>query len=248
MTAATIRITGANGDEIEAYAASPTAVGRRGGVVLIHHLPGYDRWSKEVARRFADDGYDVVMPNLHYREAPGADPDDAAAASRAAGGVPDERLVGDVAGAVEHLRGLATSNGKVAVIGHCSGGRQAVLAACNLDVQGAVDCYGAYVVNDSPADRPVRMTSLESQLPNLRCPLLGIFGNEDAYPSPEHVDLLEKILTENGKELEFHRYDGAGHAFFATDRPSYRQEQAEDAYGHIGRFFARVLADGSAGA
>jgi len=241
MSAATIRIAGAGGDQIEAYAARPASSGRRGGVVLIHHMPGYDRWSKEVARRFAVDGYDVVMPNLYHRDAPGADPDDAAAASRAKGGVPDERLLGDVANAAEYLRGLDTSNGKVAVIGHCSGGRQAVLVACNLDVQGAVDCYGAFVVNDAPPEVGVRMTSLEDQLPNLRCPLLGLFGNKDANPSRKHVDLLDKILTKHGLEHEFHRYDGAGHGFFSADRPAYRQEQAVDGYQHIARFFARTI-------
>lgn len=241
MRAGTIRITGAGGDEIEAYTAYPDGDGPRGGIVLIHHMPGYDRWSKEVARRFATDGYEVVMPNLHYRDAPGADPDDAAAASRAAGGVPDERLLGDVAGAIEYLRGRPSSNGKVAVIGHCSGGRQAVLVACNLDVQGAVDNYGAFVVEDTEPGFPVRMHNFKDQLPNLRCPLLGNFGNDDAHPSPAHVDELDRILTEHGKDHEFHRYDGAGHGFFATDRPAYRQEQAEDAYGHIARFFARTI-------
>jgi carboxymethylenebutenolidase len=241
MSATTIQIAGAGGDQIEAYAASPASTGPRGGVVLIHHMPGYDRWSKEVARRFAVDGYHVVLPNLHYRDAPGADPDDAAAAARANGGVPDERLLGDVAGAVEYLRGLDGCNGKVAVIGHCSGGRQAVLAACNLDLQGAVDCYGAFVVNNAPPEMQIRMTSLEDQLPNLRCPLLGLFGNDDAYPSPEHVDLLDEILTEHGKQHEFYRYDGAGHGFFGTDRPSYRPEAAVDGYRHIGEFFAQTI-------
>ncbi|MFL6163912.1 MAG: dienelactone hydrolase family protein [Jatrophihabitantaceae bacterium] len=241
MSAGTIRITGADGDQIEAYAARPSSSDRRGGVVLIHHMPGYDRWSKEVARRFAVDGYDVVMPNLHYRDAPGADPDDAAAASRANGGVSDQRLLGDASGAIDQLRGLDTSNGKVAVLGHCSGGRQAVLVACNLDVQGAVDCYGAFVVNDAPSNFPVRMTSLESQLANLRCPLLGLFGNEDANPSRKHVDTLDKILTKHGLEHQFHRYKGAGHGFFAVDRPAYRQEQAVDGYQHIAAFFARTI-------
>ena len=62
-------------------------------------MPGYDRATKEIVRRFAELGYDVAMPNLYWREAPGAAPDDAAATARAQGGVPDERLVGDVAGA-----------------------------------------------------------------------------------------------------------------------------------------------------
>ncbi len=241
MTAGTIRINGANGDNIEAYYAGPTSDSRRGGIVLIHHLPGFDRWSKEVARRFAVDGYDVVVPNLYSREAPGAEPDDAAAVVRAQGGVPDERLIGDVGGAARYLRGLASSNGKVATIGHCSGGRQSVLAACNLDLQGAVDCYGAFVIGTPPEGFPLKVTGLEDQLPNLSGPLLGLFGNEDGYPPPADVDTLDRLLTELGKEHEFHRYDGAGHAFFSTDRPSYRQEQAEDGYRKISSFFARTI-------
>ena len=98
--AETITITGHGGDEIEAYSARLVDPGKRvGGVVVIHHMPGYDSQTKEIARNFAYHGYNAVVPNLYYREAPGASPDDAAATARAAGGVPDERLVGDVAGA-----------------------------------------------------------------------------------------------------------------------------------------------------
>jgi carboxymethylenebutenolidase len=204
-------------------------------------MPGYDRWSKEVARRFAAEGYLALMPNLYSREAPGADPDDAAAVARRLGGVPDERLVGDVGGAADHLRRLPTSNGKVAVIGHCSGGRQAVLAGCNLRLQGAVDCYGAFVVGTAPADYPVRVSGLEDQLAGLGCPLLGLFGAEDRFPSPEDVATLDRLLTEYGKPHEFHSYDGAGHGFFCTDRPSYRQQQAMDGYARIADFFARTI-------
>jgi carboxymethylenebutenolidase len=241
MTAGTISIAGAGGDEIEAYFAAPAGPGPYGAVVLIHHLPGYDRWTKEVARRFAADGYLALLPNLYSREAPGADPDDAAALVRKRGGVPDERLVGDVGGAADHLRRLPSSNGRVAVIGHCSGGRHAVLAACNLPLQGAVDCYGAFVVGTPPSDFPLRMGGLEDQLANLSCPLLGIFGVEDRYPSPDDVATLDRLLTGHGKPHEFHSYDGAGHGFFSTDRPSYRQQQAVDGYTRIADFFARTI-------
>ncbi|HEY7008550.1 MAG TPA: dienelactone hydrolase family protein, partial [Jatrophihabitantaceae bacterium] len=145
LTAETVTITGADADEVQAYLARPAERGRRGGVVVIHHMPGYDRATKEIVRRFAELGYDAICPNLYWREAPGADPSDAAAAARARGGVPDERLVGDVGGAMSYLRALPTSNGKVGVIGYCSGGRQSVLAACHLDLDAAVDCYGAFV-------------------------------------------------------------------------------------------------------
>jgi carboxymethylenebutenolidase len=184
IQAETITITGHNGDEIEAYRAIPLAAGSRGGVVWIHHMPGYDRETKEFVRRLAVDGYQVVAPNLYSREAPGADPDDAAATVRAAGGVPDSRLVGDVAGAADYLRGLDGANGKIGVIGHCSGGRHSFLAACSLTIDAAVDCYGAFVVEDAPEGMPRAMRPILHLAPDLSCPLLGLFGADDRYRPP----------------------------------------------------------------
>lgn len=241
MRARTVTIKGHGGDEIEAYLAEPLGDGPYGSVVLIHHMPGYDRASKEMARRFAADGYLALMPNLYSREAPGASPDDAAAAARAAGGVPDERLVGDVKGAIAHLKALPAANGKVGCIGHCSGGRQTFLAACKLRLDAAVDCYGGMVVGPPPPQFP-NMVPVIDLTPELSCPLLGLFGVEDKNPSPEHVAELEKALAENGKTYEFHSYENAGHAFFAVDRPSYRVEAALDGWARIGDWFGKYLA------
>jgi carboxymethylenebutenolidase len=241
LCAETITIAGHGGDEIEAYIARPSQETKRGGVVVIHHLPGYDRATKEITRRFAELGYDAVCPNLYTREAPGAAPDDAAATARAQGGVPDERLVGDVGSAAEQLRSLPSSNGRVGVIGYCSGGRQSVLVACNLELEAAVDCYGAFVVGTPPEGFPLKVTNLVDQLPNLGCPLLGLFGNDDQHPSPEQVDELDRILTELGKPHEFHRYDDAGHAFFSVDRPSYRVAAANDGWERIQAFYTTNL-------
>ncbi len=241
MTAETIRISGYGGDEIEAYLARPAEDGSRGGVVVIHHMPGYDRATKEIVRRFAELGYDAICPNLYWREAPGAAPDDAAATARAQGGVPDDRLVGDVGGAAEYLRSLPTSNHKVGVIGYCSGGRQAVLAACNLELDAAVDCYGAFVVGTPPEGFPLKVTNLVDQLPNLSAPLLGLFGLEDSHPSPEQVAELDEILTANGKEHDFHSYEDAGHGFFSVDRPSYRVAAANDGWEQVEKFYATHL-------
>src|SRR5689334_15707497 len=218
LSATTIRISGHGGDEIEAYLARPDGDQPRGGVVVIHHMPGYDRSTKEIVRRFAELGYDAICPNLHFREAPGASPDDAAAASRAAGGVPDDRLIGDVRGAIDWLRALPTSNGKVATIGYCSGGRQSFLAATELPLDAAVDCYGGYVVGTPPPTYPVPIRAVGDRAPQLRCPLLGLFGKEDRAPSPAHVAELQQLLEDAGKEYEFHSYDDAGHGFFAVDR------------------------------
>jgi carboxymethylenebutenolidase len=241
LSARPVRISGHGGDEIEAYLARPDGDGSRGGVVVIHHLPGYDRATKEITRRFAELGYDAVCPNLYWREAPGAAPDDAAATARANGGIPDQRLIGDVGGAAAYLRGLSTSNGKVGVIGYCSGGRQSVLAACNLDLDAAVDCYGAFVIGTPPEGFPLQVTNLVDQLPNLRAPLLGLFGKQDSYPSPEQVAELDEILTAHDKPHEFHSYDDTGHAFFAVDRPAYRVAAANDGWEKIATFYAAQL-------
>jgi carboxymethylenebutenolidase len=241
LTATTVHFAGHGGDEIEAYLARPEGSGPRGGVVVIHHMPGYDRATKEMVRRFAELGYDAICPNLYSREAPGAEPSDAAATVRARGGVPDDRLVGDVAASAAHLRALPTSNGRVGVIGHCSGGRQAVLAGCELDLDAVVDCYGAFVTGTPPAEYPLKVTNLVDRLPRLSAPLLGLFGAEDRFPGPEQVAELERLLVEHGKKFEFHSYDNAGHAFFATDRPAYNVQAANDGWERIAAFFGSHL-------
>jgi carboxymethylenebutenolidase len=247
MTAETVTITGAGGDQIEAYLARPTGDdGPYGAVVVIHHMPGYDEATKEIARRFAHHRYIAICPNLYTREAPGASPDDAAAAVRAAGGVPDDRLVGDVGGAAEYARSLGSSNGKVATIGYCSGGRQSFLAACSLDLDAAVDCYGAFVVAKPPEGVPLKVGPLAHLAPNLSCALLGLFGAEDKYPAPEETEELAGILKESGKDFEFHTFDNAGHGFFAVDRPSYRPEAAQEGWAKIWDFFGRHLSGGKA--
>ncbi len=242
LIAETISITGHGGHEIEAYLARPLGRDSFGSVVVIHHMPGYDSSTMEITRKFAAHGYAALMPNLYHRDAPGASPDDAAATARAKGGVPDERLVGDVSGAADHLRALEGSNGKVGVIGYCSGGRQSFLAACSLPLDAAVDCYGAFIVGKPPEGMPLKVGPIVDLAPNLSCPLLGLFGADDQYPSPEQVDELDKALIEAGKAHEFHSYEGAGHAFFSVDRPAYRPEAATDGWRKIWDFFGRNLA------
>jgi carboxymethylenebutenolidase len=72
LSARTVRISGHGGDEVEAHLARPDGDVPPGGVVVVHHLPGYDRATKEITRRFAELGYDAICPNLYSREAPGA--------------------------------------------------------------------------------------------------------------------------------------------------------------------------------
>jgi len=238
MRAGTTTIKGHNVDEIEAYLAEPVERGKVPGVVVIHHMPGYDRETKEICRTFAVYGYAALMPNLFHRYAPGARWPDAAAAARDAGGVPDEQCMGDVQGAIDHLRSLPDATGKVGVIGYCSGGRQTYLVACSLDVDAAVDCYGGGVVIDSPdqitPQRPVPPIELT---PKLGCPLLGLFGAQDRNPSTAHVAKMNEELEAHGKTFEFHTYDDAGHGFFSVDYPNYNRDAARDGWKQIWKWF-----------
>ena len=241
----TITITGHEGDAIEAYSARPLTPGPVGGVVVLHHLPGYDRQTKEFTRSLAVGGFNAVMPNLYAREAPGAEPDDAMAAARAQGAIPipDDRIVGEVAGAMDYLNGLSNANGKIGVIGHCSGGRQSFLAAVSLPLDAAVDCYGGFVVGEPPAGHPLQgWEPLVTRTPDLSCPLLGLFGSEDVQPGPAHVAELEAALKEEGKTYRFRVYEGANHGFMQVDSSRYHVQSAVEAWGEILGWFGRYLA------
>src|ERR1700674_2797736 len=112
MLAETVMMKGFNSDTINAYFARPLGPGPFPGVVLIHHMPGWDEWYREVTRRFAHHGYMALSPNIFYRFGHGS-PEDVAAKVRSEGGVADDQAVGDAAGARDFLRHLPTSNGKV---------------------------------------------------------------------------------------------------------------------------------------
>lgn len=239
--AETIGIAGHNGDIIRAYTARPLGPGPFPGVVLLHHAPGWDEWYFEATRRFAHHGYAAICPNLYERVGHGT-PEDVGAMVRSAGGVPDDQVVGDVEAAMGYMRSLPVLNGKVGVIGTCSGGRQTYLVACRASgVDAAVDCWGGGVVMEAD-----RLTALQPVAPidytqDLSCPLLGIFGEEDRSPTPEQVAQHEAELRAHSKSYEFHTYPGAGHGFFYYDRPAYRQEQAVDGWAKIWTFFGQHL-------
>lgn len=246
MLVETVRFAGHHGDLIEAYLARPVTAEPTPGVVVIHHAPGLDPWCKEVTRNLAFAGFTAAAPHLYHRRGPG-DWADVAAAARVEGlekAMPNDQVMGDVAGAATYLRTLMNSNGKVGVIGFCSGGRQAFLAACDIPtLDAAVDCWGGNIFPDvdpyDPAGR--RAPGVIHRVEDMSVPLLGIFGNDDLNPDVEQVDRLDVVLTDLDKKHEFHRYDGAGHGFFVTDKPNYRREQAVEGWRRVHAFFRDTL-------
>jgi carboxymethylenebutenolidase len=241
MLAETITISGANGDTINAYYARPLGPGPFQGVVLVHHMPGWDEWYREATRKFAHHGYAALSPNLYARAGHGA-PDDVAAMVRAAGGVPDDQAVGDIAGALAYLRAQPTSSGKVAVFGTCSGGRHAYLAACRTPGFAAVlNLWGGRVVMSPQELTPNQPVAPLDYTADLQCPILGLFGEQDQSPTPAQVAILEEELKRHGKTVEFHMYPNAGHGFFYYDRPAYRPEQAVDGWKKVFAFLEKHL-------
>ncbi len=241
IAAETITFPGGNGDEIYAYIVRPTGNEPTPGIVAVHHLPGWDEFYREFSERLGRHGYTVICPDLYSRFGHGT-PDDVAARVRSMGGVHDDSVVADCAAALNWLKALPTSNGKAGIIGTCSGGRHALLAGSLVDGFDAVaDLWGGGVVaskEELSAARPVAPIDYTA---DLEAPLLGLFGNDDAHPSPAQVDLHEAELSRQGKAFEFYRYDGAGHGFFYYHTPMYRPEAAMDGWEKVFGFFSRHL-------
>ncbi len=245
MLAETITLEGYNRDVINAYFARPLGPGPFPGVVVIHHNPGWDELYREFTRKFAHHGYLALSPNIFYRFGHGT-PDDVSAKVRASGGVADDSVVGDTDSSIRFLRSLPLCSGKVGVFGTCSSGRQAFLAACKLkNLDAAVNCWGGRIVMSKDELSPKHPVSPIEYSKDLNCPLLGLFGEEDQNPTPQHISLLDSELKKYQKNYEFHMYPKAGHGFFYYDRPMYRQEQAVDGWKKLFAFFEKYLGNNS---
>jgi carboxymethylenebutenolidase len=236
-----ITFPGGHDDQVHAYLAQPEGDGPFPGVVAVHHMPGWDEFYREFSLRLANHGFRVICPDLYCRVGHGP-PDDVAAQVRAQGGVADESVVGDCEAALEWLNAHPDANGKVGIIGSCSGGRHALLAASMVPRFAAVvDLWGGGVVMPDDQLTPARPVAPIDYTKDLAAPLLGLFGNDDQFPTPEQVDLHEAELQKHGKTYEFHRYDGAGHGFFYYQTPMYRPEAAMDGWNKIFAFFQQHL-------
>lgn len=112
--------------------------------------------------------------------------------------LPDRQIVRDLNGAATYLRNTPLSNGKVGVIGFCSGGRQTLLLATqSSEVDAAVDCWGGFIRTASPQEKttPERPTPIIDMVQGIRCPVFVVIGEEDQNPSPEDGRVLEERLV-----------------------------------------------------
>lgn len=241
LIAETVSFKGHEGKDIHAYWSRPLGGGPHPGIVLIPHMPGWDEWCRETCQRFTGHGFSVICPDI-YQDFGFGTPPEVSARMREMGGVSDASVMADAKGCLDFLKSQPQSNGRTGVIGMCSGGRHAFLAACTVPgFDAVVDCWGGGVVMPKEQLSPARPVAPIDYTEQLSIPLLGIFGNEDRNPSKEDVDTLETKLKECGKNYEFYRYDGASHGIWYYDRPMYRQEAAMDSWNKALDFFDRHL-------
>jgi len=229
-----------DGDRIRGYGAWPTSPSAVPGLVLIPDVRGLYEHYCDVARRFAAEGFFTLAIDLYSREGAPELPD-MPSVFRWIRNLPDRRVLGDLSGAVDFVAARAEVRGhRVGITGFCMGGQYALLAACSQAQVGAcVSWYGMlrYAENDDlkPAS-PLQLA------PQLACPYLGLFGEEDAIIPLTDVEELRSILTREQKTFEIVTYPKAGHAFFNDSRAdAYRPEASRDAWKRAVEFLRRQL-------
>jgi carboxymethylenebutenolidase len=211
--------------DIQAYLARPEGTGPFPGVLLIHEWWGLNEQIKTTADRVARMGYVVIVPDLYH----GQVASDAEKAHELHRGLTDESALVDLRAALAHMKSMEAVGGSpVGAMGFCMGGHLALVTALSEPIQATVVFYGPPVTD-------------RAQLDKLSGPLLGLFGAEDDGIPAETVKTFEENLKAAGKNVEIKIYDGAGHAFMNNERPSYRPEQASDAWSRVEAFFASHL-------
>ncbi len=229
-----------DGDVLRAYAVSPDAGPPAGAVIVIPDVRGLTEHYRDVARRFAAEGFLALAVDLYSREGAPELPD-VAAALRWMRQLPDPRVLGDLAAAVRYLEGRSgAAPHRIGITGFCMGGQYALMAACSVPgIAACVSWYGMLRYAERDALKPASPLDLA---PRLGCPYLGLFGEEDALIPLADVEALRGILSAAGKEFEIRTYAGAGHAFFNDTRAeTYRPAAAADAWPRAVAFFRRHL-------
>jgi carboxymethylenebutenolidase len=241
MLAETIGIAGYDSDMIDAYYARPLTVTPAPSVLVLHHMPGWDDWTREATRKLAAQGYATLAPHLFHRLGPGTW-QELAAKNRAVRGPADAQALGDIQGAARFLLGQPTSNGKLGVMGMSIGGRLAFLAAARVPcVSAAINCWGGGVTPRPDQLTPDKPEAVIDMLAGCQVPLMGLFGNDDTGPTAGQVNELEDRLKAAGADYVFHRYEGAEHDIFCTDKPGYRVELAPDVWDKVFAFWETHL-------
>ncbi|HEV7732551.1 MAG TPA: dienelactone hydrolase family protein [Candidatus Binatia bacterium] len=218
-----------NGDVLRGHVATPAGPGPHLGLVLIPDVRGVSAHFRDVAARFAAEGFFTLAIDLYSREGV-PDLPDMAAVGRWLAALPDRRILDDLASAVAVVAARPEVSGRsVGITGFCMGGQYALMAACTAPgLSACVSWYGMLRYAETAPHRPVQPIDLASRL---ACPFLGFFGDQDGIIPTADVEALRAVVAGTGQVAEIVRYADAGHAFFNDARPeTYRPAAAADAW------------------
>lgn len=215
---------------VKAFVAAPTTKERRPAIIVIQEWWGLTDHIKDIARRYAAEGYVAIAPDLYSRlgHALTTDPGEA---GKLMNSLKQEDGLKDLNATVTYLKSVPEVDGaRIGVTGFCMGGSYALMLPCvNPDVKAAAPFYGQVPNPDTP-------------LQNLSAPVLYFYGEDDGWITKADVQRLAAALKKYNKSGEIKTYPGAPHAFFRDNDPSvYRPEAAKDAWARTKAFFKRHL-------
>jgi len=218
-----VRLTAADGHELEAYVAKPEG-DPIAALVVVQEIFGVNEHIRSVADGYSKDGFLAVAPALFDRFKRGVELGYSGAdLQKAMSFVPKidiDAAVRDTAAALDYVRNQTGK--KSGVIGYCLGGSLAWLSATRLNADAAVGYYGG------------RIAGFVNQQPH--CPVMLHFGTRDQHIPQEEVD---KIAAAH-PEVEIYLYD-AGHGFNCDARSSFDPQSAKLARSRSLEFLARNL-------
>ena len=225
-----------NNESMEGYLTRPEGDGKSPAISVIQEIWGVNSHIQFLTDRFPPLGYVGLAPAMFHRDGPmtmGLHEEMDTAVARM-GKCTDVNIIADVQAAVDYLKAQPFVDAdRIGIVGFCFGGRVTYLSACTIpDLKASVVYYGGFIsVARGEGPSPLERTS------GISAPIMGLFGEDDANPSPEEVTTFAAELDKHNKHYEFHTYPGAGHGFNCNARASYRPESAMDAWGKAMAFF-----------
>ncbi len=227
------------GHKIPVYLARPRGKGPFPAIVVIHEIFGQHEHIRDVARRFAHQGYIAAAPELFAREGGVGHLRSFKEVLEVVFSVSDRQMLDDLASVLAHVKRMPQHNGRTGATGFCWGGRTTWLfTADNPGVNAAVAWYGPL----AKWGREGLQTLVPiAQAARMNGPVLGLYGGQDRAITQAHIDAMRAALLKAGKPHEFKVYPNAPHAFFADYRRSYRAKAAKDGWARALAWFGKHL-------
>ena len=232
------------GDEQMAiHTSRPDSEGKSPAIIVIQEIFGVNNNIKNIAERFANEGYFAAAPEMFHRSGASIDipfsETEKAFAER--GKLSSDNIRDDVQATIDYLKNNPNvDSSNIGIVGFCFGGMVSYLGSSNPDISASAVFYGGGILpRPDAAEGTPRL--LDSTADAVQAPIIGFWGDQDGGIPVSNVQEIESVLKSKGKTIENHIYEGAGHGFFCDDRGSYNENAANDSWPKALAFFAEHL-------